>query len=255
MRVNYHTHTVRCGHAEGEDREYVEMAISRGLNVLGFSDHVPMPFPDGHESHHRVPIARLEDYVSSVLSLRKEYAREIEILLGFEVEYYPDLFERMRELLRPYPVDYFLLGQHYNDSGERIYNTIPQSDEAALAGYTDRCIEAMRTGCFSYLAHPDLFCFTGDPSAYAREAARLCESAKALDVPLELNLLGFRDHRTYPSERFWKIAGEMQCRTVLGCDAHTPNDLAAPNNLREAAAFAERFGIIPDQEIALRGPF
>ena len=54
MLANYHTHTTRCGHAVGEDREYVETAIRRGLKVLGFSDHVPMPFPDGRESRFRV---------------------------------------------------------------------------------------------------------------------------------------------------------------------------------------------------------
>ena len=50
MIANYHTHTARCGHAVGEDREYAEMALARGLKTLGFSDHVPMPFADGHES-------------------------------------------------------------------------------------------------------------------------------------------------------------------------------------------------------------
>ena len=61
MIANYHTHTYRCGHAVGEDREYVEKAIERGLQVLGFSDHVPMPFPDGHESRFRVPLRLLDE--------------------------------------------------------------------------------------------------------------------------------------------------------------------------------------------------
>ena len=61
MIANYHTHTYRCGHAVGEDRQYVETAIRRGLQVLGFSEHVPMPFPDGHESRFRVPRRLLED--------------------------------------------------------------------------------------------------------------------------------------------------------------------------------------------------
>lgn len=38
---NYHTHTSRCGHAVGEDEEYVINAIKSGIKVLGFSDHVP----------------------------------------------------------------------------------------------------------------------------------------------------------------------------------------------------------------------
>ena len=120
MIANYHTHTVRCGHAKGTDREYVETAIAQGLKTLGFSEHVPMPFPDGHESRFRVPIAKLDDYVKSVLTLREEYRNDIEIHLGFEAEYYPDLFPEMKKLLSPYPVEYLLLGQHFNDSREAV---------------------------------------------------------------------------------------------------------------------------------------
>ena len=40
--INMHTHTTRCHHAAGEDREYVEKAIEAGYDVLGFSDHAPM---------------------------------------------------------------------------------------------------------------------------------------------------------------------------------------------------------------------
>ena len=48
MLANYHTHTKRCNHALGEDREYVEAAIKAGLKVLGFSDHCPFVIEDGH---------------------------------------------------------------------------------------------------------------------------------------------------------------------------------------------------------------
>ena len=41
MLANYHTHTVRCQHASGDDRAYVETAIKNGMRVLGFSDHCP----------------------------------------------------------------------------------------------------------------------------------------------------------------------------------------------------------------------
>ena len=255
MRINCHTHTVRCGHAVGTDREYVETAIARGLSVLGFSDHVPMPFADGHESSYRVPIRLLEDYVTSVLSLKQEYQQQIEIKLGFEAEYYPDRFEAMLDLLRPYPVDYLLLAQHYNDSSERVYNTNPQSDGFALRRYTDRCLEAMQTGRFTYLAHPDLFHFTGNPHVYQREVTRLCKGAIEQNIPLEINLLGLREYRNYPSARFWEIAGALQCPAVIGCDAHSPADLADPENLREAEAFASRFGVHPMQDIPFRPPF
>ena len=52
MIANYHTHTWRCRHADGTEREYVERAIEGGLKILGFSDHSPYPFPDGYDSRH-----------------------------------------------------------------------------------------------------------------------------------------------------------------------------------------------------------
>ena len=47
MLANYHTHTVRCKHAVGSEREYIEAAIANGFKILGFSDHTPWPYPEG----------------------------------------------------------------------------------------------------------------------------------------------------------------------------------------------------------------
>ena len=255
MIANYHTHTCRCGHAVGSDRAYVETAIRRGLTVLGFSDHVPMPFPDGRESRFRVPLRLLEDYVQSVLDLRDEYKRDIDVRLGFEAEYYPDLFEAMLRLIEPYPVDYLLLGQHFNDSGEDAYNPARPRGPEALGTYVDRVVEGMETGCFACVAHPDLFRFEGPEGIYVREMTRLCERAKALDVPLEINLLGLRQGRCYPCDRFWPIVKELGCRVVLGSDAHDPGDVAEPEQLRTALAYAARFDLAIEPRIALKKPF
>ena len=255
MIANYHTHTYRCGHAVGKDREYVEKGIERGLKVLGFSDHVPMPFPDGHESHFRVPIRQLEDYVESVLRLRAEYKQEIDLRLGFEAEYYPDLFESMLELLRPYPVDYLLLAGHFNDSRETIYNPAEQTSRAALHTYVDVVVAGMETGKYTYVAHPDLFHFTGPDRVYEAEMARLCRRAKELDVPLEINILGLRTGRNYPDDRFWPLVKAAGCRVVLGSDAHAPKDVADPEQVRLAMANARRFNIEPETQLTLKKPF
>ena len=61
LTQNFHTHTRRCGHADGEDREYVEAAIRAGIRILGFSDHSPMIFPSGHRSGFRVPCEEAEN--------------------------------------------------------------------------------------------------------------------------------------------------------------------------------------------------
>lgn len=254
MIANYHTHTYRCGHAAGEDRQYVETAIRRGLQVLGFSDHVPMPFPDGHESRFRVPLRLLEDYVQSVLDLQAEYKADIDVRLGFEAEYYPDLFESMMRLIEPYPVDYLLLGQHFNDSRETVYNPRMQLSRQALGQYVDMVVAGMETGRFSCVAHPDLFFYAGPDRIYRQEMTRLCRRARELDMPLEINLLGLRTGRCYPNELFWAAARAEGCRAILGSDAHTPEDVADPEQLDAALAFADRFGVIPEERLRLIRP-
>lgn len=254
MIANYHTHTARCGHARGEDRAYVEAAIARGLKIMGFSDHVTMPFPDGHDSYFRIPRARLEDYVESVLSLRKEFASDIRILLGFEAEYYPDLFEPLMELLAPYPVDYLLLGQHYNGSEEQDQNQKPSDSEARLVTYVDRILAGLATGRFSYVCHPDLIHFTGDSAIYEREMSRLIRGVKAMDLPLEINLLGIREKRNYPNPAFWELVRGSGIKTIIGCDAHDPEDMAAPGQLQAARDFAARFDLKPETIIPIKNP-
>ena len=78
-KINMHTHTSRCKHATGEDKEYVEHAIQAGFEVLGFSDHTPYLFEDGYVSPIRMDMSQLDDYVDSVQRLREEYKKDITI--------------------------------------------------------------------------------------------------------------------------------------------------------------------------------
>ena len=62
-------------------------------------------------------------------------------------------------------------------------------------------------------------------------------------MPLEINLLGIREGRNYPDERFWRLAAEEGCTALLGCDAHRPEDLGDTQSERKALAMAERLGL------------
>ena len=119
MKVNYHTHTNRCKHAKGTERAYVEAAIENGFTTLGFADHTPYPFPnDDYMLDMRMGMHQIEDYVNTVLALRKEYRQDIEIHLGLEVEYYPKFFHSLLKETSQYPIEYFLLAQHSMGKGE-----------------------------------------------------------------------------------------------------------------------------------------
>ena len=255
MTANYHTHTSRCHHATGTDRDYIEAAIARGIDTLGFSDHVPMPFADGHQSGYRIRIEELDDYVRSLEALREEYRGRINILIGFEAEYYPDVFEDMLALIGRYDYDYLIMGQHFlgNEAGEKPSGSAT-SDEARLARYVDQVIEGLGTGKYTYLAHPDIICYQGDDAIYEKHMRRLCEACLAMDIPLEINLLGLRTNRHYPHDRFFRIAAEVGNAVVLGCDAHTPQDMAIAENIKQGMDMAARHGLRVLDRLNLRDP-
>lgn len=244
MIANYHTHTWRCGHAAGSEREYVEQAIQAGIRILGFSDHTPCPFPGNYESYFRMGLDQAEDYFKTVSDLKREYAGEIEIQIGVEAEYYPDCFENLLLLLEGYPCEYMLMGQHFiHNEFDGVYSGSRTNDEYVLTQYVSQVLEGLATGKFTYLAHPDLLNWRGDATAYDREMERLCRGAKAMRIPLEINLLGLYDCRHYPSRRFWQIAARVGNDAVLGCDAHQPEALKRPQVEEEARSFAAQQGI------------
>lgn len=223
MLANYHTHTTRCKHAQGEDREYVEAAIRAGMKVLGFSDHCPWVFDDGYVSHIRMIPKELDGYFSAMGALKKEYAKDITIYAGFESEYVPELMDAQNKLLEGYPVDYMILGQHFlGREHHSTYTGLPTEDEAMLQGYVDLVIEGMETGQYSYVAHPDLINYLGPEEVYERHMLRLCRYFKEKDIPVEINQLGFVDKRHYPSERFLKLAQKVGNSAIIGVDAHSP---------------------------------
>lgn len=222
MQFNYHTHTKRCGHAQGEDREYVESAIKSGIKTLGFADHAPYPFPNGHVSYHRMRTEALFEYSESVHALAKEYANDIRILLGFELEYYPDYHEDEMTFLGQVHPEYLILGQHFigNESNSPYMREI--NDEHLLSAYVSQVIAGLSTGDFLYLAHPDLPGWNAPEEVAVREYTRLCKYAKAKNIPLELNLLGLVGGRCYPNRNFFEIVSKIGNRVILGIDAHDP---------------------------------
>ncbi len=257
MFANYHTHTYRCGHAEGHESEYVEQAVKKGLKILGISDHTPYDFFDYGPRNRpmRMKPEELGEYVSSVKGLAKKYEDVIEIHAGLEAEYYPKYFSRLLELVRENEVEYMILGQHFLfNEIEDGYTGKPFCDKERLKQYVSQSIEGLRTGIFTYFAHPDLVYFEGEEDLYLEEMRKLCLTAKETGTPLELNLLGLRTGRNYPDERFWKMAGEEGNEVILGSDAHRPEDVFDPVTIERAMKIVEKYSLRLIDTVELRKP-
>lgn len=253
MIANYHTHTWRCNHATGTEDEYVRAALERKFQILGFTDHTPYFFPDGYRSDFRMLPEQLRDYCDTVRGLQKRYDGKIHIPLGLEMEYYPDLIGELLPVVRDAGVEYLLLGQHFigNEIG-MPYSGRPTEDVAVLEQYCRQAMEAMQTGLFTYLAHPDLIHFLGDEKVYERNMRRLCAEAKSCCIPLEVNMLGKWSGRQYPRRLFWELAAEEGCPVVLGCDAHAPDHLKKLETEQQLLDMIRELGLPLLETVTLR---
>ena len=246
MIANYHTHTYRCHHATGFEWQYVQNAVEGGLKILGFSDHVPNPFERFDHLGVRMRVRQLPEYIKTVHQLRRQFQDVITIHCGLEVEYSPERFPAQLELMEQYPgVEYLLLGQHFlkKADGKIRPVDIPTDQEAHLASYVDLVLEGLETGKFLYLCHPDIIHFTGAEDLYRKQMRRLCQGAKNLKIPLELNGQGLRLNRIYPRSLFWEIAAEEGCTGVIGSDAHRPDVTYKKEEIDRLEAIAKNIGI------------
>ncbi len=254
MYANYHTHSYHCHHATGQPQDYVEAAIRGGIQVLGFSDHNPCSFTTGHRSHFRMDETETATYVAEIQALQEQYQGQIQLYIGYEMEYYPHELHHVLANLRRYPCDYLILGQHFTfDEYDGVYAAGKQADtEETLHQYVRQTVAGMETGLFSCVTHPDLIRFTGDEATYTQAMRPLCLAAQRLDIPLEFNFLGLRRGKHYPNPLFWQLAGEVQAPVILGCDAHEPENLDDPATLNEAMAWVQTYHLSVRRELTLR---
>lgn len=250
MKANYHTHTSRCGHADGTDEQYVLAAIDAGYDTLGFSDHVPFPYKSGFtNSHVRMTVRQLPEYVAGVRALQEKYRNQIRVLAGFECEYFPEYMGWLADMKAEQKLDYLILGNHYELSDETGMYYGHCKTGAQLKRYVENTVKGMETGLFAYLAHPDLFMrsygrFDDSCRAAARDLAQAC---KALNLPMEYNVhdryIAYMTHRvSYPHPEFFDIAAGEGVRIIIGIDAHEPQELSNPAQRERAEAELERFG-------------
>ncbi len=251
--VNLHTHTFRCNHASGVERDYIERALADGITKLGFADHAPYVFDGEYYSGFRMRPELQEDYVTALQALREEYRGRIEIKIGYEAEYYPRFFDRFLEMICRYEVDYLILGQHFIwNEMDGVYSGNRTTDEGILREYVDTVLCGISTGKFTYIAHPDLCNFAGEGRIFEKHYCRLIEGAKGMGIPLEINLLGIRDGRPYPHDEFFRLCGEIGAEVCIGSDAHSADVVADLASREKAMDMVYRFGLKLNADPILR---
>ncbi len=264
VKHNYHTHTYRCNHANGADEDYVLAAIKNNYKTLGFSDHMMVPGVD-LDTWTRGTFAEFPGYVSSLRFLKQKYADVIDIHLGMECEYFPELETFLKGLLTSNQLDYLVFANHYKNFDGTTFSGYYgyASTDAEVLEYTLSAIAALKTGLFSVFAHPDLFMARMEEWTPVMEqcAYMLAETAKELDIPLEINQGGIRysiggkmditKRYMYPYHKFWEIVKKVGNKVIIGVDAHNPKDFGH-EAVKLSYQFAEDLGIKITEKISFK---
>ena len=222
MRIDLHNHTSRCNHAEGTIDEYIERAIELGIDIYGFSEHAPMDF----DSHYRLDFDEMQDYTNDILNLKKKYQNEIEILLGYEVDY---LKGHMDERVLNANVDYLIGSVHFLDkwgfdNPEFIGGWESRNIDNIWQEYFDAIEEMAKTGYFDIVGHFDLIkVFKFMPTKDIRSiATNALKAIKKSGMVIELNAAGLRKpiKEIYPSKMLLEVAFDMNIPITFSSDAH-----------------------------------
>ncbi len=239
-----------------------ETARKAGFSILGFSSHAPLPFP----APWNLPMDRLADYVDTVRALKNEYAPELLLLVGLEVDFIAGLCGPADGLFSDAGLDYTIGAAHYvlpagapqpsasalDGHGDPSFGfTVDEPEEefsAHLKAFYDGDAEALvddyyaavaacaRAGGFDILAHFDLVrknnrgqsLFREDSARYKDAAMAAIDEVAKSGVIVEINTGGMARGKTdAPYPSPW-ILRELYARNVPVC---VNADAHAPGHL------------------------
>ncbi|MFX1257539.1 MAG: histidinol-phosphatase HisJ [Promethearchaeota archaeon] len=248
---DWHTHNSLCRHAIGSLEDYVKKAIEINLNIIGFSDHFPYEYLEGVEEipidEYGMRLNEIESYLSTAEKLKDKYRSQLDIKIGFEIDYIENQIDRLNTHLNKIKsrLDYILGSIHvlYSEDGPwamddhrflEQYNSLGSKN--VFLQYYSTLQKMIKTKEFDFdiISHFDLpKKFNKLPSKdskdlIANKVSKLLDLVKKRDLVVEINTAGFRKEvrEQYPSKDIIKNMYELDIPILLSSDAHEPNELA-----------------------------
>lgn len=278
--VDCHTHT---SFSDGTStfEENVRAAAAAGCRVLVSTDHLTLPASLDESCEAQVPLARLIEHraaFEAARGLASEIAPELELIYGFECDWYPGCEEYVRTwsegaIVRLGSVHYIgnpgdittgaagqpgtegtpQANQIYPDSGWIDYNEdmhvwVNLGPDEVWRRYVDAWCQACESPLeFDSMAHPDLAArFTNDGFAPTIDLSRLwdqmVECAHDTGRRVEISTAGLRKTTAsyYPSVGLLHRFAKAGVPITTGSDAHRAVDVCW--GIRDAYRYAYAAG-------------
>lgn len=253
--TNYHSHTNYCD-GTNEPEDYLKSAIAQGVAIYGFSTHSPVPF----KSAWSIADDEVPDYIDEVNALKDRYADSIEVYLGMEVDYIPDLTGLNELFIKELVLDYSVGSIHFIEAFEdgtpwEIDGTQLMFDkglqeifngdiEAAIKRYYSLTRQMLEETTPDVIGHLDKIKMHNTKRTYFDESATWYRNAviETLEViankgaVLEVNTRAIYKKAAsdfYPSQWILKEAFAKEIPVQINSDSHHPREITA--NFQEAA--------------------
>ena len=271
--ANYHCHS-RFDDGHGELEAYVQAALRKGLRTLGFAGHAPVPFA----CDWTIPPRLLPEYLDTARRLQSAYRDKIELFVGLEVDYIPQIVSPVATQIRALKLDFTVGSVHFIGrltNGELWTADGPPEElergtaesfggdiRRAVEEYYRRVSAMVSTAPPDIIGHFDVIKKNNRGERYFSEGATWYHAAVegTLDAVasspciLEINTGGIvrgTSGALYPSEWILAECLKREIPVMINSDAHRPDQL--DGYYSEAAALLKHIGFRELTQIGIGG--
>ncbi|PLR92552.1 histidinol-phosphatase [Bacillus sp. T33-2] len=233
-KFDFHTHHIRCGHARGTIRDYIEAGIEKGLDMIGIADHTPYFSSEQDQPYPHIAMGKSQfpEYIAEVLQFKKEYAGKIDVLLGVESDFFPEHVQVYQQCFDQYPFDYIIGSVHHVDGinifkKDRWEGLTARQKRQTKETYYDLIEQSARSGMFQILGHIDAM--KGFYPAFSEIQTEAIEKTLKViaeyDIAIEVNTSGKTKYSGgwYPADDILERALHFGVTATFGSDAHDPD--------------------------------
>ena len=251
IRKDYHVHESHSSDAPGATVEkYCRMAERRGIDEIAFTPPLILTGPD---VEHGVSPEKIPEYLDEIEAAQGDTT--VELRSGLEVDYFPEVERRIETVLDEHSLDFVLGSLHYirgidigsRRNSPRFFAGRPL--EESLDVYFDGFREAIESGLFDAMAHPDYFrkylhLTRPEPATWKEYGTTIYEALDSLrshSVGISVNSSGWRHGigDVYPIRGLLEAANKAGVEKVtVGSDCHSIEDLGV-NTLKAVRRLEE----------------
>jgi histidinol-phosphatase (PHP family) len=248
---------------------YVEHALANGANEIAFTEHLYRcvesqdVLGEWWESDPRTDLAEatrayvrserllsLERYVQAVVDAKD---RGLPVLLGLEVDYFPETAEAVAAFLEPYPFDVLIASTHWIgawgvDLPEQAFEFTRRGDRQSYEDYFAIESQLAASGLFDVLAHSDvvkkLGVFLDEVPHDLHEELAVAAARGGTAVEVSTAGLHAPAREMYPARPLLERFHNHHVPITLASDAHIPQhcgrDRALALDLARSVGYTDR---------------